>query len=68
MNQCEATKAWYTKGGVIAPIISMRNQPNPFGITHKYGKKAGQLKKNKLITEQEFQNAQTQVSDGQRQD
>lgn len=68
MNQCESTQSWYTKNGVISPIISLRNRPNPYGITHKYGKKAGQVKKYKLITEQDIKDAEAQISNGQCQD
>ena len=64
MKQCEATQSWPTKNGVISPIISLRNRPNPYGITHKYGKKAGQVKKYKLITQKDIDNAEAEVSNG----
>ena len=64
MKQCEATQSWPTKNSVISPIISLRNRPNPYGITHKYGKKAGQVKKYKLITQKDIDNAEAEVSNG----
>lgn len=50
--QCEQTRFGRTnKNGAISTIYSLRNRPNNKGIVHKYGKKAGQLKKNKLVNE-----------------
>lgn len=52
MEQCDQTKfGRINKNGAISTIYSLRNRPNTKGIVHKYGKKAGQLKKNKLINE-----------------
>lgn len=43
--------------GVIRPIVSERNRPNQLGIKHRFGKRKGQLKKNKLITMKEWEAA-----------
>lgn len=53
--QCEVTQSWRVENGVIRPIVSDRNRPNQFGIKHRFGKRKGQLKKNKLITTQELE-------------
>lgn len=60
--QCEQTLSWRTKDGVICPIISYRNRPNELGIKHRFGKKKGQLKKNKLITQIELEKAIAEAS------
>ena len=53
--QCQETVSWRVENGVIRPIVSDRNRPNQFGIKHRFGKRKGQLKKNKLITTQELE-------------
>lgn len=53
--QCQETMSWQVLNGVIRPIISDRNRPNQFGIKHRFGKRKGQLKKNKLITTKELE-------------
>lgn len=55
--QCQETISWRVENGVIRPIISGRNRPNEFGIKHRFGKRKGQLKKNKLITTKELEAA-----------
>ena len=64
MKQCYLTKMWPTTNGVINSLSSDKNELNIFGIKHKYGKRKGQLKKNKTLTEADAieykaQNAQT---------
>ena len=53
--QCNETQSWRTENGVIRPIVSIRNRPNQFGIRHRFGKKKGQLKKNKFITTKDLE-------------
>lgn len=53
--QCEVTQSWRHINGKICSIISERNRPNEYGIKHMFGKKKGQLKKNKLLTLQEVE-------------
>ncbi len=65
MKQCEVTQSWPIVKGVIAPLMCAGNRLNDYGIKHKYGKKAGQLKKYKLLTQEEIDNAEAQVSNGQ---
>ena len=55
--QCESTQGWRIVRGVIQTIVSDRNRPNPFGIKHRFGKRKGQLKKNKLVTIKEMEQA-----------
>lgn len=53
--QCPLTSSWRTnKNGSIATIISDRNRPNQFGIKYEYGKRKGQLKKNKNLTQKDI--------------
>lgn len=68
MEQCEITKIWPINKGAIAPLMCSANRPNDYGIKHKYGKKAGQLKKFKLLTQEEIENAEAQISNGQHED
>jgi len=63
--QCESTQVWRTVNNVVAPIVSMRNKDNPYGIKHTHGKNAGKLKKTKLLTQKEIEDAEAQVSNGQ---
>ena len=50
--RCEQTKfSRPNKNGNISPIYSFRNKLNDKGVCYLYGKKAGQLKKNKCINE-----------------
>jgi hypothetical protein len=56
-SQCEVTQSWRVENGVIRPIISGRNRPNELGIKHKFGKRKGQLKKNKLVTKNDLEAA-----------
>lgn len=55
MDQCETTQSWRVVKGKICTIVSDRNRPNEYGIYHMFGKKKGQLKKNKLLTTQEVE-------------
>lgn len=55
--QCEVTQSWRHVNGKICSIISDRNRPNEYGIKYMFGKKKGQLKKNKVITPKELENA-----------
>ena len=54
-TRCETTQSWRSVNGKICQIISNRNRPNEYGIKHMFGKKKGQLKKNKLLTLQEVE-------------
>ena len=56
-KQCNLTKSWITVKGKISTIVSERNRPNELGIKYQFGKKAGQLKKNKVLTEKEIEDA-----------
>lgn len=55
--QCEVTQSWRHVNGKICPIISNRNRPNEYNIRYMFGKKKGQLKKNKVITSKELEQA-----------
>ena len=55
--QCQETVSWRVENGIIRPIISGRNRPNEFGIKHRFGKRKGQLKKNKLVTKNDLEAA-----------
>jgi hypothetical protein len=68
MKQCTSTQSWPTVKGVIAPLMCLANRPNHYGIKHTKGKKAGQLKKYKLLTQEEIDYAEAQISNGQRED
>lgn len=59
--QCQETQNWRTVNGKICPIMSERNRPNSYGIKHRFGKKAGQLKKNKLLTIKDLEQANESV-------
>jgi len=53
--QCYTTQIWrINANGAIAPIVSERNRPNNKGITYKFGKKKGQLRKFKTLKEKHF--------------
>lgn len=54
-SQCPTTKVWPTRNGVIRPIVSERNKPNPFGVVYKFGKKKNKLRKVKCISEKDME-------------
>lgn len=56
-KQCDESVSWPTVKGIIQPIISNRNRLNQIGIKYRFGKKKGQLKKNKLLTIEEMEQA-----------
>ena len=53
--QCPLTSSWRTnKNGSIATSVSDRNRPNQFGVKYEHGKRKGQLKKNKNLTQKDI--------------
>lgn len=59
-DRCDQTRfGRATDKGVIAPIYSVNNKPNEKGICYMYGKKAGKIKKNKVLKEKEEENVES---------
>lgn len=55
--QCPLTQSWPTRKkmidgkvvDIIEPLFSLNNKPNNLGITYKFGKKTGKLRKTKVV-------------------